>query len=72
MLERIKKRAIEEGRSDDTVDAMKVRLEQYRSYSADVLPYYQAQNIVQPIDGMRVVDEVTMQIEAALSDDIAA
>ena len=72
LLERIKKRAIEEGRSDDTVDAMKVRLEQYRNYSADVLPYYQAQNIVQPIDGMRVVDEVTMQIEAALSDDIAA
>ena len=72
LLERIKKRAIEEGRSDDTVDAMKVRLEQYRSYSADVLPYYKAKNIVQPIDGMRIVDEVTMQIEAALSDDIAA
>ena len=72
LLERIKKRAIEEGRSDDTVDAMKVRLEQYRNYSADVLPYYKAKNIVQPIDGMRVVDEVTMQIEAALSDDIAA
>lgn len=72
LLDRIKKRAIEEGRSDDTVDAMKVRLEQYRSYSADVLPYYKAKNIVQPIDGMRIVDEVTMQIEAALSDDIAA
>jgi len=72
LLERIKKRAIEEGRSDDTVDAMKVRLEQYRSYSADVLPYYKAQNIVQPIDGMRPVNEVTMQIEAALSEDIAA
>jgi len=72
LLERIKKRAIEEGRSDDTVDAMKVRLEQYRSYSADVLPYYKAKNIVQPIDGMRAVNEVTMQIEAALSEDIAA
>lgn len=72
ILERIKKRAVEEGRSDDTVDAMKVRLEQYRSYSADVLPYYKAKELVQPIDGMRPIDEVTMQMEAILADDIAA
>ncbi len=72
LLERIKKRAIEEGRSDDTVDAMKVRLEQYRDYSAVVLPYYQAQEAVITIDGMRPVEEVTMQVEAILADDIAA
>lgn len=72
LLERIKKRAIEEGRSDDTVEAMKVRLEQYREYSAAVLPYYQAKDSVIAIDGMRPVDEVTMQIEAILSEDIAA
>ena len=72
LLERIKKRAIEEGRADDTVEAMKTRLGLYREYSADVLPYYAAKNIVNPIDGMRNVDEVTMQIEAVLADDIAA
>lgn len=72
LLERIEKRAKEEGRSDDTVDAMKVRLEQYRSYSADVLPYYQAKDIVFGIDGMRAIDEVTMQIEAVLDQDQAA
>lgn len=72
LLERIKKRAKEEGRSDDTVDAMKVRLEQYRNYSAEVLPYYKSQDIVYAVDGMRPVDEVTMQIEAVLADDIAA
>jgi adenylate kinase len=72
LLERIKKRAVEEGRSDDTVDAMKVRLDQYRDYSAVVLPYYEAQENVFAIDGMRNVDEVTMQIEAILAEDIAA
>ncbi len=70
LLDRIKKRAVEEGRSDDTVEAMKVRLEQYRSYSAEVLPYYKVQGIVIAIDGMRPVDEVTMQLEAVLADDI--
>ncbi|HPD82242.1 MAG: adenylate kinase [Alphaproteobacteria bacterium] len=72
LLARIEKRAKEEGRSDDTVDAMKVRLEQYRKYSADVLPYYQKQDIVFGIDGMRPVDEVTLQIEAILAEDITA
>jgi len=71
LLERIEKRAKEEGRSDDTVDAMKVRLEQYREYSAMVLPYYKIQDIVMPVDGMRPVDEVTLQIEAVLEADLA-
>ncbi|HPF77794.1 MAG TPA: adenylate kinase [Alphaproteobacteria bacterium] len=72
LLARIKKRAEEEGRSDDTVDAMKTRLEQYRNYSAEVLPYYQKQGDVMRIDGMRPVDEVTMQIEAVMGEDLAA
>lgn len=72
LLKRIEKRAKEEGRSDDTVDAMRVRLEQYRNYSADVLPYYKTKDIVFAIDGMRPIDEVTMQIEAILEEDLAA
>lgn len=72
LLSRIEKRAKEEGRSDDTVDAMKVRLEQYRSYSAEVLPYYKTKEIVYGVDGMRSIDEVTIQIEAVLEQDEAA
>ena len=71
LLERIKKRAVEEGRSDDTVDAMKVRIEQYQSYSQEVLPFYKIQNLVRPVDGMRNIEEVTIQIEAILGDDLA-
>ena len=72
LIARVEKRAQEEGRSDDTVDALKVRLDQYRDYSAMVLPYYQIQDVVCPIDGMRPVDEVTMQIVAAFGEDLAA
>lgn len=72
LVERIEKRAKEEGRSDDTVEALKTRLQQYRNYSADVLPYYKSRETVNPIDGMRSIEEVTMQIEAVLGDDPAS
>ena len=74
LMERVIKRAKEEGRADDTVDAMKTRIEAYRDYSAEVLPYYAAQGDVVPIDGMQDVDGVTSQIENALNtaQDVAA
>jgi adenylate kinase len=70
LLARIQKRAAEEGRADDTVEAMKTRLKLYRDYSAEVLPYYTKRNITMKVDGMRPIDEVTMQIEAVLADDL--
>ncbi len=66
LVERIEKRAKEEGRSDDTVEALKKRLEQYRSYSADVLPYYDKQREIAVIDGMAPISDVTSQIESIL------
>jgi len=66
LIARIRKRAEEEGRSDDTVEALRTRLAQYRDYSAVVLPYYMERDLVNRIDGMRAIDEVTMQIEAVL------
>ncbi len=72
LLERIKKRAKEEGRADDTVDALKTRLEQYRDYSNKVLPYYRAQSDVPEIDGMASVENVTTQIEEILGQHITA
>jgi len=67
LIERVEKRATEEGRSDDNVDALKVRLDQYRDYSAIVLPYYEIQGPVHKIDGMADIESVTKQIEAALN-----
>ncbi|MCI5059942.1 MAG: adenylate kinase [Alphaproteobacteria bacterium] len=72
LIERVEKRAKEEGRMDDTVDAMKTRLEQYRNYSAEVLPYYRAQGDIFVINGMNSIEEVTAQIETILARDLAA
>jgi len=74
LMERVIKRAAEEGRADDTVDAMKTRIEAYRDYSAEVLSYYAAQGDIVPVDGMQDVEGVTSQIENALNtaQDVAA
>lgn len=72
LIERIEKRAQEEGRSDDNIEALKNRLAQYRNYSAEVLPYYQEKGDIAPVDGMRPIDEVTMQIEAILGTEVPA
>ena len=63
IVDRIKKRSIEEGRSDDNVEALKKRLDAYRDYAAEVLPYYQDKTGVKPVDGMKPIAEVTDQIE---------
>lgn len=66
IIERVKKRAAEEGRSDDTVEALEKRLAAYRDYASKVLPFYAAKMDVEPIDGMKTVGEVTAQIESVL------
>ena len=66
LIERMEKRAAEEGRSDDNLDALKNRLAQYNDYAAKVLPYYRAQGDVPVIDGNKPIEEVTSQIEAIL------
>ncbi len=66
IVERIKQRAIAEGRSDDNVEALKKRLSAYRDYSAEVLPYYEQRTGVKPIDGMKSIEDVTKQIETII------
>jgi len=66
LVERIEQRAKEEGRSDDTVDAFKVRLDAYRLYSNAVLPYYTAQDLHVTLDGMRAIDDVTKDLRVLL------
>ena len=64
---RVEKRAAEEGRSDDNVTTFKKRLDQYKSYSKEVLPYYRDKDLTQSVDGMADIDDVTAQILAIVS-----
>ena len=53
-------------RKDDNAETVRARLEAYGSQTAPILPYYEAKGLLQRVDGMADVDEVTRQIEAAL------
>lgn len=54
-------------RADDRADAVKTRLEVYRSQTAPILPYYRAKGILRTVDAMAEIDEVTRQIESIIA-----
>jgi len=53
-------------RDDDKPEAVRNRLKVYRDQTAPILPYYQAKNMLQTIDGMAPIDEVYRKITALL------
>ena len=68
LVERVEKRAAEEGRADDTAEAYKVRLRNYNAQTAPLLPYYRAQGKLHEVDGMAAIEDVTDQIAKALDE----
>ncbi|MFJ5881024.1 adenylate kinase [Kitasatospora cineracea] len=53
-------------RSDDTEEAVRVRLEEYHSKTEPIIGYYQAQGLLVTISALGKVDEVTERAVAAL------
>ena len=72
LLERLAKRAAEEGRTDDTPDAIRKRLEIYDRETAPLVEYYRSTrgNVV-GIHACRTIEDVFAEIRAAL-DQMAA
>lgn len=74
LLDRIHKRVAETiaagkpVRADDNADAVATRLAAYRQQTAPVSGYYASHGVLQRLDGMRPVDEVTASILAALGE----
>jgi len=66
VLERLTHRALQEGRSDDTEDAIKRRLEIYRESTAPLIDYYRDRGVLRTVNGVGSVDEVAERIMAAL------
>ena len=65
-LARLTARAAEQGRADDTAEAIETRLSIYERETAPILGVYGARGVVDEIDGMGGLDEVTARIFAAL------
>jgi adenylate kinase len=65
-IERLLKRARDEGRADDTPEAIETRLELYHRETEPLVEHYRAQGIVVGIHAERTPNEVFAEIQAAL------
>ena len=65
LIDRIKGRAEETGgaRSDDNETVLRNRLDVYTNQTAPLLPYYEGKGLLRKVDGMKPIDDVTMQID---------
>ncbi|WP_029151041.1 adenylate kinase [Microbacterium indicum] len=66
-ITRITQRAAEQGRSDDTEEAVAKRLSIYESETAPIIDLYEPRGIVDRIDGVGELDEITERIMSALA-----
>ena len=69
LLARIEGRAAETAggaRADDNAEALKKRLAVYHEQTAPLIGYYKTAGILKVVDGMKEMDAVTAEIEAAL------
>jgi adenylate kinase len=53
-------------RPDDNEETVRTRMAEYRAKTAPILPIYEARGLVQRVDGMADIDDVTRAIEAIL------
>jgi len=54
-------------RADDKAETVSARLHAYYAQTAPILPYYKGRGILEVVDGMADIDEVTRQIESVLA-----
>jgi adenylate kinase len=67
MIDRILKRAAEEGRSDDNEDTLRKRMAVYREQTAPIIPHYQGKGALKTVDGMQPMADVTADLEKILA-----
>lgn len=65
-IARLRQRAIDQGRTDDTEEVIANRLAIYERETSPILDVYREQGLVEQIDGVGTLDEVTARIFAAL------
>ncbi|MEV7632136.1 adenylate kinase [Microbacterium sp. NPDC089318] len=66
-IARLSLRAVEQGRSDDTDEAIAHRLDIYEHETAPIISVYEERGIVDRIDGVGSLDEITARVSDALA-----
>ncbi|MDO4913114.1 MAG: adenylate kinase [Bifidobacteriaceae bacterium] len=67
LLERMKKRAAEEGRSDDTPEVIEKRLQTYEKETAPLLDIYESRGQLVSVNGVGEINDINQQIIESLS-----
>ena len=65
-VERLRVRAVEQGRTDDTPEVIAHRIRLFKSQTEPLVAYYRARGILVGIHADRKVDEVFAEIQTAL------
>ncbi len=68
VVERLRKRALDQGRADDDEAVVRHRLQVYREQTAPLIDVYDQRGLLNRVDGIGEIDEVTNRIRAALSE----
>ena len=66
VLERLLERARQQGRTDDTEDVIRHRLDIYHASTEPLVDYYRERELLRTVDGIGSVDDVTARIIAVL------
>lgn len=66
VVERLVRRAAEQGRADDSEQVIRRRLEIYTDQTAPLIDAYRVQGLLRQVDGLGAIDEVTGRISRAL------
>ena len=67
VVARLRKRAIEQGRADDTEEAIRHRQDVYARETAPLLPVFRDRGLLIEVDGLGEIDEVSDRIAAGLA-----
>lgn len=67
VVERLRRRAEIEGRSDDTEDGIRTRLRVYEERTAPLFDYYGDRGLAAAVDGVGGISEVAARIEEAVT-----
>lgn len=71
IVERLSRRAVEEGRSDDTEEVIRNRLRVYAEQTAPVAGHYAERGQLREVDGMGSVEEVNKRMRDTLEEPAA-
>jgi adenylate kinase len=66
LVKRLRGRAVQEGRTDDTPEAIARRLRVYREQTAPLIDYYRKRGKLREVPGTGTVEEIARRIRKAL------